>query len=104
MKLQRGHPKRLHARFRFDAELEASELYPSGRRKATARILLGKTENISTGGVCIRTKRPPESSRLLRCELRLPGTAARIAFLARVRWSEKRSGADGYQAGLQFVI
>ena len=66
--------------------------------------LRDKTENVSTGGVCVRAKQPLKKSHLVRCELRLPGAPARIPFLAQVQWSEKRSGANPYGAGLQFVV
>jgi hypothetical protein len=95
--------KRSHARFRYTGQLEASQLAPAGKPAALPGVLRCKTENISTGGICIRSKRPLENSPLVRCELRLPGVPARIPFLAQVRWSEKR-GANDYRVGLQFLV
>ena len=104
MKLRKGRPKRLHARFRFAAQLEVRQLSEADKPRLSPGVLRGKTENISTGGVCVRAKQPLELSHLVRCELRLPGVPARIPFLAQVRWSEKRSGGSPYRVGLQFVV
>jgi len=104
IKLRTGRPKRLHARFPIPIQLELKQLSAADKPGLSGGVLRGKTENISTGGVCVRTKRPLKSSNLVRCELRLPGVPTRIPFLAQVRWSKKRSGANPYQAGLQFVV
>ena len=104
MKLGRGRPKRLHVRFPFATQLEVRRLPAADKPRLSLGVLRGKTENISTGGVCVRAKQPLKSSDLVRCELRLPGVPARIPFLAQVRWSEKRSGASPYRVGLQFVV
>ncbi len=104
IKLRTGRPKRLHARFPIPIQLELKQIPAADKPGLSGGVLRGKTENISTGGVCVRTKRPLKSSNLVRCELRLPGIPTRIPFLAQVRWSKKRSGANPYQAGLQFVV
>ena len=104
MKLRTARAKRLHARFRFAAQLEVRQLSEADKPRVSGGVLRGKIENISTGGVCVRAKQPLELSHLVRCELRLPGVPARIPFLAQVLWSEKRSGANPYRVGLQFVI
>jgi len=104
MKLQRGQPKRAYARFPFATELEASQLSLAGKPRPSAKLLRAKTENISTGGLCIRATRPLESTGLLRCELRIPGVPVRVPLLAKVCWSEKRSGTNQYRIGLQFVV
>ncbi len=104
MKLQRGQPKRVYARFPFATELEASQLSPAGKPQPSAKLLRAKIENISTGGLCIRAPRPLESAGLVRCELRLPGVPVRIPLLAKVCWSEKRTGTNQYRIGLQFVV
>src|ERR1700704_2587817 len=104
MKLERGQPKRLHARFPFATELDASQLSPADKRRPSAKLLRAKTENISSGGLCIRAKQPLGSSDLLRCELRLPGVPVRVPLLTKVCWSEKRPGRNQYRIGLQFVV
>jgi hypothetical protein len=104
MKLGTGRPNRLHERFPFATHLEVKPLSAADKPGLSLGVLRGKTENISTGGACVRAKRPLKSSDLVRCELRLPGIPARIPFLAQVRWSEKRSGASPYRVGLQFVV
>jgi hypothetical protein len=104
MKLQQGQLKRLHARFPFAAPLNATQLSLTDKPRPALAVLRGKTENISTGGVCIHTRRPLEGSQLVRCELRLPGVPVRIPFLAQVRWSEKQPSTNQYRIGLQFVV
>jgi hypothetical protein len=34
----------------------------------------------------------------------LPGVPVRVPLLAKVCWSEKRSGTNQYRIGLQFVV
>ena len=104
VKLRTGRPKRLHARFSFAAQLEVRQISAADKPRLSLGMLRGKTENISTGGVCVRAKQPLKSSDLVRCELRLPGVPARIPFLAQVRWIEKRSGAIPYRVGLKFLV
>jgi hypothetical protein len=104
MKLQRGQPKRSHARFAFATELDASRLYPASKPRPSTKLLRAKTENVSAGGLCIRATRPLESMGLMRCELRLPGVPVRVPLLAKVCWSEKRTGTNQYRIGLQFVV
>jgi len=104
MKRDRGRESRAHGRFPFAAQFKASQLSPAGTPRARPGMLRGETENISTGGVCVRTDRPLKSSHLVRCELRLPGVPVRIPLLARVQWTEKRSTARQYLNGLQFVV
>ena len=104
MKLGRGRPKRLHARFSFAAQLEVRKLSAADKPRLSLGVLRGKTENISTGGVCVRTKRALKTSGLVRCGLRLPGIPVHVPFLAQVRWIEKRSGANSYRVGLQFIV
>jgi len=104
MKLQRAQPKRLYARFPFAAELEASQLSLVDKPRPNAKLVRAKIENISSGGLCIRTKRPLGSSGLVRCELHLPGVPVSVPLLARVCWSEKRSGANPYRIGLEFAV
>ena len=104
MRPQSRHGKRMHARFPLAAQINASQLSPPGKPRMARPALRGKTENISTGGVCVRTKRALEASSLVRCELRLPGIPIHIPILAQVRWIEKRSGANPYRVGLQFVV
>lgn len=99
-----GSPKRAHARFLFAARLDVRHLPEAGTHRLGWALLRGKTENISTGGLCIRAKQPLRRSQLVRCELRLPGVPTSIPFLAQVRWSEKRSGANPFRVGLQFVV
>jgi len=104
MKLQRGQPKRLHARFPFAIQLNASQLSPPGEPSVHGGVLQGKVENISAGGVCIRTKKALKTSGLVRCELQLPGIPVRVPILGQVRWIEKRSGVNPYRVGLQYII
>jgi PilZ domain len=104
MNLQRGQPKRVHSRFPFATELEASQLSPAGKPRPSAKLLRARIENISTGGLCIRAPRPLESAALVRCGLRLPGIPVSIPLLAKVCWTEKRAGTNQYRIGLQFVV
>src|SRR5882762_5780256 len=104
MKLQVGQPKRSHARFPFATELDASHLPAADKSRQTAKLLHAKTENISSGGLCIRAKHPLGSTGLVRCELRLPDVPVRVPLLARVCWSERRSGTNQYRIGLEFVV
>ena len=97
-------PKRAHARFLFASQLDVRLLLEAGKPPLSRALLRGKTENISTGGLCIRAKQPLRKSQLVRCELRLPGVPVHIPFLAQVRWSEKRPGPKPYRVGLQFVV
>ena len=101
---QSRHGTRMHARFRLAAQVNASQLSPAGKPEMPRGVLRGKSENISTGGMCVRTKRALKTSGLVRCGPRLPGIPVHVPFLAQVRWIEKRSGANPYRVGLQFIV
>ncbi len=58
IKLRTGRPKRLHARFPIPIQLELKQIPAADKPGLSGGVLRGKTENISTGGVCVRTKRP----------------------------------------------
>jgi len=103
MNARRSEERRLFARIRFASPLNA-RVAPIGKTLATRHVLRARTENISAGGLCIRTQKLLNSSSLVRCELRLPGTPVHVPFLAQARWVQKRSGVRPYRVGLQFVV
>jgi c-di-GMP-binding flagellar brake protein YcgR len=104
MRPRRGAATRLHPRFAFAAQIATHQLSSPGKARTLRGVLRAKTENISAGGVCVRTNRSLKASGLVRCELRLPGTPVDVPFLAHVRWVEKRSRFHTYRVGLQFVV
>jgi len=104
MKPRRGADARTHRRAVFSAAINASQLSQSGQGRAARHIVIGRTENVSAGGMCIRTNRSLKLSGVVRCELRLPGTRVHLPFLARVRWVDRRPGAHRFRVGLQFIV
>jgi hypothetical protein len=73
---------------------------PSG----TSRVVDGRVQNISSGGLCLLAQKRLKLSELLVGEIAVPGTRASIPTLLQVRWLRKNSFGPGYHAGLRFVL
>ena len=66
--------------------------------------LLGETENIGIGGVCVLSDGSVPVNAVLRCELGLPGAPIGIPTLMQVRWASEAADKKGFRLGLQFLL
>jgi len=66
--------------------------------------LLGETENIAKGGICVSSDLAVPANSLLRCELMIAGYPVGIPALLRVRWVENSTETNRYRLGLQFLL
>jgi hypothetical protein len=66
--------------------------------------LLGDTENIARGGLCVISDSPIPSNSVLRCEVVVPGSSVGVPTLMQVRWAEKTVDDRRFRIGLQFLL
>jgi len=71
---------------------------------ASETVLLGRTENVARGGVCLLGDRSLPSSSILRCELLVPGTSIGVPTLMQVQWARKVQDKRRFRIGLRFLI
>ena len=64
--------------------------------------VLGQVQDISEGGVGIRSDSGIREDQVVRCNLSLSGVPVRVPTLMRARWSRKVG--KGYVIGLQFLL
>src|SRR5881628_3832580 len=91
---------RQHPRFSRLIELEVTAA--SAEPVESARIVRGRTLNVSRGGMCLLTNEPLPSP-FVRCDLQFPNVPVPIPTLMQVRWSQ-REGRNQHLSGLQFVL
>ena len=96
----RNQDHRRHSRF----SCKDTDTIPfSTLRVANSNItVLGQVQDISEGGVGIRSDSGIKEDQVVRCNLSLPGVPVRVPTLMRARWSRK--AGKGYVIGLQFLI
>ncbi len=103
MEPRRARERRQHARFPARGTFKGALLPHWGAGKRPA-ISYGRLQDVSRGGLCVLTDRPPKELALVQGELRFSDIPVALPTLLQVRWMEKRPGRDGYQVGLQFFF
>ena len=104
MKREEHRVRRRHARFPCSLELRGSKLALLGARPGEPkRIIRGRTQNISQGGVCLLNNRSIPASSLVRCEIEVPGKGVAIPTLMHVAWTQ-RTPTGIHKTGLQFLL
>jgi len=74
---------------------------PEGNRGA----IRGLIEDVSEGGVCIRTSEPLNVSFPIRCHLPFAGSQVPVPTLMKVQWSQQISAdTPRYRSGLRFLV
>lgn len=97
--------RRQYPRFPQLLELQAREAQPLGSGIEKEKAVVGRVQNVSTGGLCLVSPQPMARSCLLRCEISVSEIPVRIPTLMQVRWTRKQSlQADTYVTGLQFLL
>ena len=104
MKQRRGRERRHHPRSMLTCDLRGRELSPLVFPKARKRVIQGRIQNISGGGLSLLTNRLMTVSNLLQCEIIFPKTPAAIPTLTQVRWIQKNAKGFRYRVGLQFLL
>jgi hypothetical protein len=66
--------------------------------------LRGYLQNISTGGICFKTKHPLQRKMILKVNLPVTDTAPHAPTLAQVLWVWKEPKHKEYRIGLSFMI
>ena len=94
--------QRRSSRVRFSSELRARELPRLGGSHAQKRLLEGRIQDISAGGICIVAKRRLKVTQILHCELKIPAVSISVPTLMQVRWI--RPGNGQFRIGLQFLF
>jgi hypothetical protein len=68
------------------------------------RLVEGRVQNVSSGGLCLLAQAPLRVSEMLVGEIALPGTQASIPTLLQVRWLRKNPRGAKFSAGLHYVL
>jgi len=68
------------------------------------RAVCGQIDDISRGGVSVRSSRSLPNFSLVRCEISVSPTATAIPTLMQVRWNKKTASGKEQKIGLQFVV
>ncbi len=71
---------------------------------AKTRVVDGKIQNVSSGGLCLLAQGPLKVSEMLVGEIAVPGTQASIPTLLQVRWLRKNPRGKQFSAGLHYVL
>jgi hypothetical protein len=96
--------RRSFARYPASIELRASLLTRVEVSGGAELSILGNTDNISRGGVCVISDRTIPCNSVLRCEMVVPGSSVGVPTLMQVRWAEKGQDERRYRVGLQFLL
>jgi hypothetical protein len=91
-------------RFPWIVKTRGSLLSPIGVLEQLPVFLEGVSENIATGGVCIRSDQLAPPNAVLHFEFALSGNPVFLRTLLKVRWSHKVEGMNEYRHGLQFLL
>jgi len=94
--------QRRSSRVRFSSVLRARELSPLGRSHTQKRLLEGRIQDISAGGICIIAKRHLKEAQIVHCDFKIPGVSISIPTLMQVRWILPRNRQ--FRIGLQFLF
>jgi hypothetical protein len=68
------------------------------------RVVEGKVQNVSSGGLCLLAQTPLKVSEMVVGEIVVPGTQASIPTLLQVRWLRKNPRGKQYSAGLHYIL
>ena len=100
-----GPEKRRHQRLPVSSEIIGHELSLLGLPEETKKIVRGRVEDISQGGICVQTSHPLTVSFPIRGELAFPATPVAVPVILKVQWTQKISPKDHrYRSGLQFLL
>ena len=97
--------RRRHERFPLDEMRVVPLTLLSGYENQPPRNVQGWVENISRGGLCLRTEAPLPLSDPLRCEIAVHGDLdVGVPVLMQVRWNQQGTPSDGFRSGLEFLV
>ena len=104
--MQRGKKrvKRRYTRYALTSKLRGTEISLVGATGKRKNPIRGQIQNISAGGLCLRTPQPVHVASLLRCEIPFPRVPVSIPTLMQVRWAYKEPTGNSYRVGLQFLL
>jgi len=96
--------KRGAPRVPWNAETTGRVLPPLGVSEQVPADIKGVTENISTGGIGLRSEELLPANTIIRCEFQLAGNSMSIPTLLQVRWSDQVKRNGSYKLGLKFLL
>jgi len=104
MKQAERQPQRQPPRFPCGLELRGSKLASLGVPPDEPKdAILGRTQNVSQGGVCLLSNRSIPALSLVRCEIEVLRKRVAIPTLMQVAWTQ-RTPTGRYKIGLQFLL
>ena len=92
-----GFERRRHARFALRVHTGISRV-----QMAPKQVLIGRTIDVSDGGIRMVLEGEVQPGQVLKCELAIPGLPVRIPTLTQARWCSELSRE--HVCGLRFVI
>jgi PilZ domain len=96
--------RRHHQRYPLVGKLRVQELSHLGFPRERERIIQGRIQGISAGGLDLLTRQLLTASSLVRGELLLPKIPIGLPVLLQVRWVQEQSKGHRYRIGLQFLL
>ena|SRR5579885_3294225 len=105
MKSALAHDRRAHRRFPQLLDVQASEIVAADYHEKAHAPALGRTQDVSQGGVCFWSRVPIPASSLLMCEFLISKTPVGVPTLMRVRWTKRQKlRNESYLSGLEFLF
>ena len=105
MTYNQGPDRRRHQRLPVKGEIVGLELSLLGLPQTKKKTIRCRVEDISPGGLCVRTSRPLTVSFPIRCELPFPNTPVAVPVIVKVQWTQRISSEHhSYRSGLQFLV
>jgi len=96
-----SNDRRHHPRLVQSAEISIRQLSP--HVEMAAKLISADVQNLSRGGICIRTRVPLVTSSAVQCQIGVPDVLFAIPTLMQVVWLEKIDASE-FSVGLRYLF
>jgi c-di-GMP-binding flagellar brake protein YcgR len=99
-----GVERRQNPRHPISSAFQGQELGGAGAANTPRRSIRGKLQDISAGGLCLRTNQHVKVAQLVRASIVPADVPVGVPSLMRVCWVRRLNKAPRYRIGLQFLL